>query len=190
MKDRQIDVYFMLFPKPPRRSVLPFFDLTDSLKTSIIVVFLIFCFAFRVVGVSGSSMVPTLQNGDWLAVTSITRVLHHGDIVVVTKPWERNIPIIKRVIALPGDTLDIDFENGIVYLNGEIIDEPYISEKTSLEYNAKLPMKIPDGYVFVMGDNRNNSMDSRFSVIGCIDEDYILGVVKFRAFPFSAIQIM
>ncbi|MBR3621534.1 MAG: S26 family signal peptidase, partial [Clostridia bacterium] len=75
MKDRQIDVYFMLFPKPPRRSVLPFFDLTDSLKTSIIVVFLIFCFAFRVVGVSGSSMVPTLQNGDWLAVTSITRVL-------------------------------------------------------------------------------------------------------------------
>ena len=180
MKDRQIDVYFMLFPKPPRRSVLPFFDLTDSLKTSIIVVFLIFCFAFRVVGVSGTSMVPTLQNGDWLAVTSITRVLHHGDIVVVTKPWERNIPIIKRVIALPGDTLDIDFENGIVYLNGEIIDEPYISEKTSLEYNAKLPMKIPDGYVFVMGDNRNNSLDSRSDKVGLIDMKYVLGKAFFR----------
>jgi signal peptidase I len=84
------------------------------------------------------------------------------------------------VIALPGDTLDIDFENGIVYLNGEIIDEPYISEKTSLEYNAKLPMKIPDGYVFVMGDNRNNSLDSRSDKVGLIDMKYVLGRAFFR----------
>ncbi len=170
----------MLFPKPPRRALLPAFDLADSLKTSIIAVFLIFCFAFRVVGVSGTSMVPTLHDGDWLAVSSITREIHHGDIVVVTKPWERNIPIIKRVIAMPGDTLDIDFENGIVYLNGEILSEPYIEDETHLEYNAKLPMTIPEGYIFVMGDNRNNSLDSRSDKVGLIDKKYILGKAFFR----------
>ena len=180
MEKRQIDVYYVVFPKKPAKAFLPFFDLTDSLKTSIIVVFLIFCFAFRVVGVSGSSMVPTLHNGDWLAVASITRELRHGDIVVITKPWERNIPIIKRVIALPGDTLDIDFENGIVYLNGKAIDEPYIEEETHLEYNAKLPMTIPEGYIFVMGDNRNNSLDSRSDKVGLIDEKYVLGKALFR----------
>ena len=180
MKQRQIDVYYVVFPKKPVRKLLPVFDLADSLKTSIIVVFLIFVFAFRVVGVSGTSMVPTLEDGDWLAITSITNGYRHGDIVVVTKPWEKNIPIIKRVIALPGDTLDIDFDSGAVYINGEIQDEPYIAEKTHLEYNAKLPMTIPEGYIFVMGDNRNNSLDSRSDKVGLIDEKFVLGKAFFR----------
>jgi signal peptidase I len=125
-------------------------------------------------------MVPTLHDGDWLAISSVTPSLRHGDIVVITKPWERNIPIIKRVIAMPGDTLDIDFENGIVYLNGEILEEPYIAEKTNLEYNARLPMTIPEGYLFVMGDNRNNSLDSRSDQVGLINKKYVLGKAFFR----------
>jgi signal peptidase I len=179
---RQIDTYYVIFRRNTGgfRSVI--FDTVDSLKTSIIVVFLIFALAFRAVGVSGTSMVPTLSDGDWLAVTAVTTDLRRGDIVVVTQPWERAIPIIKRVIGLPGDTVDIDFDNGFVYVNGEKLTEPYIAEPTHEYYDVEFPVTVPEGHLFVMGDNRNVSLDSRSSKVGFADKRFVLGKAFFRLF--------
>lgn len=180
---RKTEKYFVKFPKKPRTIYTILFESLDSLKDAVIVVFLIFACLFRVVGVSGSSMNPTLEDGDWVAISGITTSIDRGDIVIVTQPWEKNIPIIKRVIALPGDTLNIDFENGIVYLNGEKLEEDYILEPTYLNYDANMPMTIPEGYVFVMGDNRNGSLDSRSSKVGLIKEEFILGKALCRFYP-------
>ncbi len=179
---RQIDVYYVLFPEKASKFHIGIFETVDSLKGAIIAVFIVFCLVFRAVGVSGTSMVPTLNDGDWLAITGITADLRHGDIVVVTQPWNRNIPIIKRVIGLPGDTIFIDFENGIVYRNGEMLSEPYIAEPTHKYYDVEFPLTVPEGKIFAMGDNRNDSLDSRSSQIGLIDERYVLGRVFFRFF--------
>ncbi len=179
---RQIDVYYVLFPEKTSKFHIGIFETVDSLKGAIIAVFIVFCLVFRAVGVSGTSMVPTLNDGDWLAITGITADLRHGDIVVVTQPWSRNIPIIKRVIGLPGDTIFIDFENGIVYRNGEMLSEPYIAEPTHKYYDVEFPLTVPEGKIFAMGDNRNDSLDSRSSQIGLIDERYVLGRAFFRFF--------
>lgn len=179
---RQIDVYYVLFPEKASKFHIGIFETVDSLKGAIIAVFIVFCLVFRAVGVSGTSMVPTLNDGDWLAITGITADLRHGDIVVVTQPWNRNIPIIKRVIGLPGDTIFIDFENGIVYRNGEMLSEPYIAEPTHKYYDVEFPLTVPEGKIFAMGDNRNDSLDSRSSQIGLIDERYVLGRAFFRFF--------
>ena len=172
----------MLFPEKASKFHIGIFETVDSLKGAIIAVFIVFCLVFRAVGVSGTSMVPTLNDGDWLAITGITADLRHGDIVVVTQPWSRNIPIIKRVIGLPGDTIFIDFENGIVYRNGEMLSEPYIAEPTHKYYDVEFPLTVPEGKIFAMGDNRNDSLDSRSSQIGLIDERYVLGRAFFRFF--------
>lgn len=160
-----------------------FYDMVDSLKGAIIVVFLIFAFVFRVLGVDGDSMVPTLNDGDWVAISGVTTSVERGDIVVVTQPWERNVPIIKRIIAVGGDTVDIDFENGRVYVNGTEIYEPYINEPTMISYDVEFPITVDEGKVFVMGDNRNISLDSRSSKIGLIDENYIMGKALVRLYP-------
>ncbi len=165
-----------------------FFDIFDSIKGAVIVVFLVFAFVFRVVGVDGDSMNPTLNNGDWLAVSSGITKPERGDIVVVTQPWERNVPIIKRVIAVENDVIDIDFVNHLVYVNGEVIDEPYILEPTRLQYDMQFPLTVDEGCVFVMGDNRNDSLDSRSTQIGLVDERYILGKTLFRIYPFEKIE--
>ncbi len=165
------------------------YDMVDSLKGAIIVVFAVFAFVFRILGVDGGSMLPTLRDGDWVAVSGITASVKKGDIVVVTQPWERNVPIIKRVIAVGGDTVDIDFDNGIVYVNGTEIYEPYINEPTVTSYDVEFPLTVDEGKIFVMGDNRNVSLDSRSSKIGLIDENYILGKTLIRLYPFSEWKI-
>ena len=166
-----------------------FYDACDSLKGAIIAVFLIFALAFRVVGVDGDSMKNTLHDGDWVAVSGIATEFERGDIVVVTQPWERNVPIIKRVIGVEGDTVDIDFSSGKVYINGEEIYEPYIAEQTHLQYDVEFPVTVGKNEVFVMGDNRNDSLDSRSSKIGMIDVNYILGKAVFRLYPFDEREI-
>lgn len=166
-----------------------FYDMVDSLKGAIIVVFIIFAFMFRAIGVDGDSMVPTLNDGDWVAISGMTTSIERGDIVVVTQPWERNVPIIKRVIALGGDTVDIDFENNRVYVNGREIYEPYILEPTRVSYDVEFPITVDEGKIFVMGDNRNISLDSRSSQIGLIDEDYVLGKALIRLYPASEWKI-
>lgn len=164
---------------------LVLYDWLESVTGAIFLIFLIFAFLFRVVGVSGSSMVPTLNDGDWVAVSSINNHARRGDIVVVTQPNDVHEPLIKRVIAIGGDLLDIDFEAHTVTINGKVMDEPYIKNPTARQFDVKFPLTVPKGYVFVMGDNRNNSKDSRSSGVGMIDERYILGRTFFRIFPFG-----
>ena len=161
------------------------YEWLDSLVFAFIVILLLFSFGFRIVGVNGPSMQPTLKSGDWLALKAITTTVNRGDIVVVTQPNTINEPLIKRVIAVGGDTLDINFADGTVSVNGELLNEPYIAEKTYRMFDVAFPITIPKGKVFVMGDNRNNSLDSRSSTVGFIDERYILGVAEFRFFPIG-----
>lgn len=162
------------------------YEWVDSLMFSILFILIIFAFAVRLVGVNGDSMNPTLINGDWLAVKSVNTTIERGDIVIVTQPNSLGKPLVKRVIAKGGDTLNIDFAEHKVILNGEVLDEPYIAEPTAHMGNMVYPLTVPEGKVFVMGDNRNKSSDSRESYIGFIDEDYILGVAKFRLLPFRS----
>ncbi len=165
------------------------YEWMDSFVFSIILILIVFVFGFRVVGVDGESMMPTLKNMDWLAVSAINNTIERGDIVVITQPNITNKPLIKRVIAVGGDTLDINFITGEVKVNGEVIDEPYIMEPTQRPGDFNKPIKIPEGYLFVMGDNRNESLDSRFDSIGIIDERYVLGVANTRLFPFGEWEI-
>ena len=165
------------------------YEWLDSFVFAIILILLIFVFAVRVVGVNGDSMNPTLNDGDWLTVSAINTDYERGDIVVITQPNALNEPLIKRVIAVGGDTVDIDFNTNEVIVNGEVLDEPYIKAPTSSRGDFSQPIRIPEGYVFVMGDNRNNSLDSRFNSIGIIDERYILGVANVRLYPFGEWEI-
>lgn len=165
------------------------YEWIDSFVFSIILILLVFVFMVRIVGVDGESMMPTLNDGDWLTVRAINTTIERGDIVIVTQPNDLNEPLIKRVIAVGGDTLDIDFVTGRVEVNGEVIDEPYIMDVTHNPGDFDKPIKIPEGYLFVMGDNRNKSLDSRFDSIGIIDERYVLGVANARLYPFGEWEI-
>lgn len=155
---------------------------------------LIFVFVVRLVGVVGDSMLPTLHNNDFLLLES--NFLYndddyaYGDIVVVNVPYyeEKNEgPIVKRIIATEGQTVNIDFEAGTVYVDGVLLQETYVNAPTYNNWGGELgleyPAVVPEGCVFVLGDNRNNSMDSRYAPIGMIDERYVLGKVLLIALP-------
>ena len=149
---------------------------------------LLFTFAARVVLVSGPSMRETLQHRDCLLVMNahLCGGFEAGDIVIIRKEsFKDGEPIVKRVIATEGQTVDIDFVSGAVYVDGELLEEDYINEPTYVEEGTEFPLTVPEGSIFVMGDNRNNSDDSRDDRIGCIDEDYVLGKVFFSIFPFD-----
>ena len=161
------------------------YEWLDSFVFAIILILVVFVFAVRVVGVDGESMNPTLNDGDWLTVSAINTEFERGDVVVITQPNALNEPLIKRIIAVGGDTIDINFNTHEVTVNGEVLDEPYILSPTASCGDFTGPITVPEGYVFVMGDNRNNSLDSRFNTIGLIDERYILGVANARLFPFG-----
>lgn len=161
------------------------YEWLDTPIYAIILLALIFTFAFRLAGVKGSSMNPTLYNGDWIVINAVTTQVNRGDIVIITQPNAFNEPIIKRVIAKGGDTIDIDFDRHTVTVNGALLDEPYIAEPTARRGYYSYPMTIPEGKLFVMGDNRNESADSRMSEVGLIDERYVLGKAQIRLLPFG-----
>lgn len=149
-----------------------------------VVVFTVF---LRLVGVDGYSMVPTLDNHDIMLVSNLGYSADKGDIVVLRKEgFHDGQPIVKRVIATGGDVIDIDKETGEVSLNGEVLDEPYIAEPINAARvgNMEYPVEVPQGSVFVMGDNRNASDDSRWTDLGIVDERYLLGHVLTVIFPF------
>ena len=150
------------------------------------VVLIIFVLLFRIVIVDGSSMYSTLRDGDWLLVAG--RVFYSepkaGDIIVASKnSFNFGEPIIKRVIATQGQTVDIDFEEGIVYVDGVALDEPYTYTATNIEEGIIFPIEIAEGCIFAMGDNRNNSRDSRDPSIGMIDKREVLGKAILLIFP-------
>lgn len=160
------------------------FDFTGSVMSALVIILLMFSFILRPTRVVGTSMVPTLGNGDWLVTTKQSEYVY-GDIVVITQPNEHNEPLIKRVIATEGQTIDINFTSGQVFVNGRELDESYIADLTHNSGDVKFPLVVPKGTVFVMGDNRNHSSDSRFSGVGFIDTRYILGKASLRLLPFG-----
>ena len=161
------------------------FDLSGSFVTALVILFIVFTFLCRAVNVVGSSMQPTLADGNWLLVSD-EKTYERGDIIIITQPNELdNEPLVKRIIATGGETIDIDFNTHEVYVNGKLLDEPYIKEPTALQYDVKFPYVVSEGCVFAMGDNRNDSIDSRSSRVGPIDERYILGKAVFRVLPIS-----
>ena len=147
------------------------YEWTQALVGSVLTVVLVFTFLTRLIGVDGHSMVPTLQNGDRLLVLSslLDSDYEYGDIVVLRKDSFMAEPIVKRVIATAGQTVDIDFANGVVYVDGEALDEPYINEPTYTDEGTVFPLTVPEGSIFVMGDNRNRSDDSRNAALGTVD---------------------
>lgn len=156
-----------------------------SLVTAVLVVTLTFTFVVRMMGVSGPSMLPTLQDGDRLLVLSswLCGEYEYGDIVIARKESFGDEPIVKRVIATGGQTVDIDFSLGRVYVDGELLQEDYINDLTYLEEGIEFPLTLGENELFLMGDNRNRSSDSRHYLLGGIDERLIIGKAVFRVFP-------
>ena len=149
-------------------------------------IMLVFILLFRIVIVDGTSMNQTLLHGDYLLLMSNTfyRNPQYGDIVVISKDsFDDGDPIVKRVIATEGQTVDIDFYAGIVYVDGIALDEPYVNTPTNTEGGMLFPLTVEEGCVFVMGDNRNRSRDSRYPEIGQVDEREILGKAIFLILP-------
>ena len=162
------------------------YEWVQSLVGSVLVVVAIFTFVIRMMGVDGHSMLNTLQHGDRLLV--VNSMLYHdykyGDIVILRKDGVfDDDPIVKRVIAVEGQTVDIDFAEGIVYVDGEALEEDYIREPTYTAEGTEFPLTVPEGYFFVMGDNRNGSSDSRDYRLGTVDTRYVIGKAAFLIFP-------
>ncbi len=162
-------------------------DWIQCIVSALVVCILVFTFAFRVVGVIGSSMVPTLEERDRLVISKLFYTPKRGDIVVLRKQEFKDEPLVKRVIATEGETIDIDFTEGIVYVDGVALDEPYVNALVHEPEDFTEPVTVPEGCVFVMGDNRNKSTDSRCAVIGCVDTRLILGKADFRLMPLNRI---
>lgn len=162
-------------------------EYAESLAVVFVVMLLIFTFIARPATVDGESMMPTLQNGERLVISNLFYEPTAGDIVVLCGEADREEGknLIKRIIATEGQTIDIDFEAGEVYVDGQKLDEPYILEPTYLDEGTEFPLTVPEGEIFVMGDNRNGSRDSRSLTVGTVKEEYIVGHVLFRFFPFD-----
>lgn len=138
-----------------------------------------------VLQVSGASMEPTLSDGDIILLIK-TDDLTTGDLIGF---YYQNKLLLKRVIGVAGDVIDID-EEGNVTVNGELLDEPYVTNKSLGECDITLPYQVPESRVFVMGDNRATSIDSRSSAIGCIEEEQIVGKVLVRIYPLKNISFI
>lgn len=176
--------------KKKEKLMLSVYDFASIIMSSFIIIAIVFTAMFRLVGVEGLSMTNTLQNNDWL-ITVQKSSYERGDIVVITQPNYFNEPLIKRVIATGGETVDIDFSTGTVYVDGVALDEPYTREDYILPNidDRTFPYTVPEGEIFCMGDNRNGSTDSRSVRIGSFDERYVLGKAVIRLLPFGDFNI-
>ncbi len=172
------------------------FEWLDVIVTALIAVVVIFGVCFRVATISGDSMLDTLHGGERVIISNFAYTPKQGDIVVVSRNINNTVggvitdegPIIKRVIATENQTVDIDFETGTVYVDGVVLKEDYISTPTTSKHDVEFPVIVPKGCIFVLGDNRAVSLDSRFKQIGdggMIDTRYVLGHAVFRVFPFD-----
>lgn len=165
------------------------FDWTKTIIFAIFIVLFVLAFIFRIVNVDGGSMNNTLLNKDKLFVTSFMYEPEDGDIVIISHGQHLDEPIVKRVIATSGQTLKIDFKKEQVYVDGKLIDEPYVSSQL-VEGTAKIPEIIPEGKIFVMGDNRKSSLDSRYNRVGLIDKSDVIGKAQFIIYPLNRAEYL
>ncbi len=156
------------------------FEWVSSLITALVVVAIVFCFLFRIVTVDGDSMTNTLQHGDNLIMISRFYQLDRGDVVVIN--YREGEPLIKRVIGMAGDEINID-DKGQVYVNGVPLNEPYTRDGITSLMEADMPYTVPQGAIYAMGDNRLESLDSR--MLGAFSTDDVLGVAVYRISPFD-----
>ena len=164
-----------------------FFEWIQCIVVALVVSIVIFLFFGRTVGVIGGSMETTLFEGDRLLISDLFYTPENGDIVVLRQPSFRDEPIVKRVIATEGQTVDIDFENAIVYVDGKALEEPYLQDFSYFEsQDFDRQITVPEGCIFVLGDNRNASTDSRTDSIGCVDVRNVLGKVLWRITPLDS----
>lgn len=170
-----------------KKDILEWFE---AIVVSLTVVILLFTFVFRMVGVDGSSMVPTLHDNDRLVISNLFYQPKQGDIVIISQTEGYAKPLVKRVIATEGQEVDIDFREGIVYVDGKALDEPYVAGPTRSKFDVEFPQIVPEGKLFVLGDNRGNSTDSRSSRVGMVDEKVILGKAILRVLPFEDFGIV
>lgn len=166
----------------------------QALVLALVALILLFTFVGRIIGVDGSSMYPTLHHGDMLLLQSVGYEPKQGDVVVLTKAF-RDVdgPIVKRVIAVGGQSVDIDYASGTVYVDGSPLDEPYIKE--TMYFPASYTMSqthwdVPEGQLFLMGDNRNGSTDSRDERLGPVDEGYVLGRAVLALWPLNKAGVL
>ncbi len=167
------------------------YDWIYCLVIALIICVVIFAFFIRVIDVVGTSMNPTLNNSDKMLVSGLAYKPSVGDVVVFKKDeYDPGKALVKRVIAVEGQEINIDFDKGIVYINGQPIVEDYILEPTFNKLDFIGPQTVPEGCVFVMGDNRNASTDSRKKEIGMVDTRLILGKAYFVIYPLSEIRVI
>lgn len=162
----------------------------QALVMALVLLILLFTFVGRIITVDGTSMLPTLHHKDVLLLRSIGYTPEQGDVIVLTKDFSgySGQPIVKRVIATGGQTVRIDYEENKVYVDGVALTEPYINEADMIYPGGDLTIQeltVPEGSVFVLGDNRNHSSDSRHVELGAIDHRYILGKAIMILFPFN-----
>ena len=184
-----------------------FMEIVESVIISVFAVLLIFTFVCRPVTVDGTSMVPTLQDKDKLIMRMMGYTPKCGDIVIVENDSSHRYEngtdgtiidgsgmekrLMKRVIAVGGHTVDRDFEAHTVTVDGEQLYESYIKEPTELDPGMfEYPVTVPEGYVFVMGDNRNNSTDSRSPLVGFVKEEDVIGKAVLRFYPFDKFEFL
>lgn len=166
-----------------RRLAVSAYYWVSTLVVSLLVLVIAFTFFLRIIRVDGDSMDSTLRDGDQLLMITTVSEYRRGDIVVVDRYTIE--PLVKRVIAVGGDTIKID-TNGLVYLNGDLLSEPYAAKFTP-QKGCTETVVIPNGYVFLLGDNRSVSLDSRSEEIGLVLEKDLVGKAVFRVSPISAL---
>lgn len=178
-----------------KKGVKEVFEWVEVVVSAMLAVVIIFTLLFRVATIIGQSMENTFFEGQKVVITNWFYTPKAGDVVVVSRNAQNNAfsdddqgPIIKRVIATEGQQVNIDFETGVVYVDGVALDEPYTKTPTNLKYDIDFPVYVPEGHIFCLGDNRNESLDSRSSRIGnggMIDTRYVLGKVTLRILPLD-----
>lgn len=155
---------------------------------ALVFIALIYIFLFRITGISGDSMLPTLKDGDRIVISSASSEYEYKDVIIIAQPGVLNEPLVKRVIATDGQWVSVDYENGLVYVGNSqdsmiALNEDYILEAATVRNFDDIneyPVQVPDGMLFVMGDNRNDSTDSRSYMVGFIDKRYVLGKALYR----------
>ena len=182
-------------PMVPAKGVKTLYEWLEEIVIALTLVILVFTFLFRVVTVTGESMLPNFVEGQKLIVTNLGHSVEQGTVVVITNVL--NEPIIKRVIATEGQTVDIDYETGTVYVDGKAVDETQFGLEngiTTRPYSTLeamvFPQTVPEGCVFVLGDNRSVSKDSRYTEVGMVDTRHILGEAVFTLYPFDRFGVI